>query len=85
MNPQDLPEPDDATLNFISDVSPRPHPRSAEQGIADMEQQIRMLRQQLVTFMEAGVSERLIQETRQEIQDAEARLEEYRTQLKGRN
>ncbi|MBI4659730.1 MAG: hypothetical protein HY735_12890 [Verrucomicrobia bacterium] len=85
MNPQDLPDPDEATLNFISDVSPRPHPRSAEQGIADMEQQIRMLRQQLVTFLEAAVSDQLIAETRKEIQDAEARLQEYRTQLKGRN
>ncbi len=85
MNPQDLPAPDEATLNFISDVSPHPHPRSAEQGIQDMEQQIRILRQELVTFLEAEASERLIAETRKEIQDAEARLQEYRTQFKGRN
>lgn len=85
MNPQDLPDPDKETLHFISDVSPQPHPRSAEQGIKDMEQHIHVLRQQLVTFLEAEASERLIQETRKEIQDAEARLKEYRTQLEGRN
>lgn len=88
MKPQDfddLLEPTPETVDFISDVGIQPAKRPAEQGVEDMKRHLRILRQQLVTFLEAEASQEMIANVEKDIRDAELRLREYQAQLEGRN
>lgn len=87
-----IPDPDDATLDFIADVGVQPHKRPAEQGIEDMEKLLAQLRSDLA-FWEASresvagdpATPDMITRIQADIKDTERRLEEYKLQREGRN
>lgn len=88
MNPQDsddIPDPTQETIEFIADMGIRPAKRPAEQGVEDMKRHLQILRQQLVTFLEAEAAQEVIANVEKDIRDTELRLKEYQAQLEGRN
>lgn len=81
--PDDIPDPSPEELDFITDVGHAPHPRSPEQGIADMQRHLAILQAELHEWPEGSTTRAKVLA---DIADTRRRLAEYQSlKEQGRN
>jgi len=97
MNEDDIPDIPPAELDMAIDEDNKsqgrgPERRTAEQGIKDMQARITYLKKAIFKLDELFLGQQLspedvliIHHRKQELAEAEQRLAEYQTQLKGKN